>query len=86
MEINSLSSYPTGPERRNKPATSSPSTSAPQSDSFSGPNIEAKKQQLSEIDGIRLEKVEELQKKIQSGDYFTEDKIIKTVEALLSGL
>ena len=86
MEINPLSSYNTNSEHRGRSSKPEKANPKPTSDSFSGPNIEQKKSQLSSIDAIRHQKVTKIKEELETGSYFNEDKLKKTIEALLKGL
>ena len=86
MEINPLSSYIPGPEKRNKPSRPPVEHEQIQNESYVGPNLEAKQAKLSETEGTREHLVVQLQQELSSQKFFTEDRIKGTIEALLASL
>lgn len=86
MEINPLSSFNVNSDHRGRNSRPEKTDTPTESDSFSGPNVEEKKHQLSSLDGVRSEKVNDIKDQLEKGTYFSEDKLRKTIEALIKGV
>lgn len=56
------------------------------SDSFSGPSTESKIQKLKETDGFREDVVNRVREEMKNGEFFTEERLQRTVDQLLHQL
>ena len=86
MEINPLSAYIPAPDKRSKPSRLPLSGEKIQSESYIGPNLEAKRSKLSETEGIRENLVLQTQKELAHHKFFTEERIKSTIDSLLASL
>ena len=86
MEINPLSSYIPGPDKRSKPSRMPVKGEQVQNESYVGPNLEAKRAKLSELEASRENLVVQIQKELASQKFFTEERIKSTIDALLASL
>lgn len=86
MEINPLSSYIPNAEGRRKPTDKEVNTQPPATDAYVGPNTEAKINQLKDLDSERQDLIDHVQKEINEGVYFSDERIANTIEELLKNL
>ncbi|MBF0196100.1 MAG: hypothetical protein HQL32_00200 [Planctomycetes bacterium] len=87
MEIGSYNGIPPqDPSRRSgRPAHSETKESSElETDSFSGPNLGELKEKLADIDPSRQDLIDEVKRELESGSYFTEQRIQSVVEKLSS--
>jgi hypothetical protein len=86
MEINPLSSFFHTPEGRRKAVEGDTPPVAPQTDSYVGPNTEAKIEKLKTLESSRPELIEFVQTEIKEQRYLNDDRIKSTIEQLLNYL
>lgn len=88
MEIRSTSGIPNPrqPSRNQGVRNASSQGTTPAKDSFTGPAYGDFLKKLSEIDGIRSEKIDLAREELKSGAYFTDERIERTLDQLLSNL
>lgn len=86
MEINPLSSIFYTPEGRRKTSDRETAHVEPQTDSYVGPNTEAKIKKLKMLDSSRPELIKAVESEIKEQRYLNDERIKSTIEQLLNHL